>query len=163
MTPRNDILRYLSFAFRLTSCSVITSRIIYGAAKSSVSVFCTAHIPLCTWITSSLNIHLLMGILFASMSWLLWRLLQCTFAILCLLDSGLLRCRAQRWACWIEWYLNFYFETQFLCVLIIGSYFFTPQQQLEGTEFSKTSSAFSVCRLFAEGHSSGVCCNLFIH
>ena len=162
MTPRSEIIRYLSFAFRLTSCSAIISRIISGAAKSSVSLFSTANIPLCTWTTSSLSTHLLMAILVASMSWLLCILLQCTFARLCLLDSGLLRWKAQRWACWIEWYLNFYFETQFLCVLIIGSYYFTPQQQLEGTQFSKTSSALIVCRLFAYGHSSGVCWNLFI-
>ena len=47
------MIRYLSFAFRLTSCSVIISRPIYGAAKSSISLFSMVNIPLCTWITSS--------------------------------------------------------------------------------------------------------------
>ena len=38
-----------------------------------------------------------------------------------------------------------------LFVLIIGSYHITSHQQLEGTRFSKTPSAFIVCRLLADG------------
>ena len=61
---------YLSSAFRLTSGSVIISRLIYGAAKSSVSSFSMANIPLCTRTTSTLCIHLWMDILVTSKSWL---------------------------------------------------------------------------------------------
>ena len=61
---------YLSSAFRLTSGSVIISRLIYGAAKSSVSSFAMANVPLCTRTTSSLCIHLLVDILVTSKSWL---------------------------------------------------------------------------------------------
>ena len=138
---------------------VITSRLICGASKSSVSLFSMANIPSCTW-SPSLSIHLLMDILVASLSWLLWIRLQCSFCSLCLLDSGLLRWEAEWCACWIERYLNFYFSVQLLSVLIIGCYQFTCHQQAEGTQFSKTPSAFIVCRPFADGHPTGVSSNL---
>ena len=55
--PISNIIVYFSFAFQITSCFVIKSRLIYGAAKSSVSLFSMANIPLCTPTTSSLSIH----------------------------------------------------------------------------------------------------------
>ena len=141
---------------------VIISRLICGSSRSSVSLFSMASIPSCISSTSSLSIHLLMDILVASLSWLLWIRLQCIFCSLCLLDSGLLRWEAEWWACWIESYLNFYFSTQLLSALIIGSYQFTCHQQVEGTHLSKTTSAFIVCRPFADGQSAGESWNLFV-
>ena len=152
----------MSFAFWLTSCFVVISRLICGALKSSVSFFWMAHIPSCTWTTSSLSIHLLMDILVASLSWLLWIWLQCSFCSLCLFDSGLLRWEAEWCTCWIERYLNFYFSMQLLSVLIIGCYQFTCHQQVEGTQLSKTPSAFIVCRRFADGQSTRETWNIFV-
>ena len=39
ITPISDIIEYRSFAFRLTSCSGIISRLICGASKNNGSIF----------------------------------------------------------------------------------------------------------------------------
>ena len=151
ITPISHTLGYRSFAFRLTSClwlspdsSVVPQRAVFHCFPWLI--FHRVHgalllYPFTCWWT----------FWFASLSWLLWIRLQCSFCSLCLLDSGLLRWEAEWCACWIERYLNFYFSVQLLSVLIIGCYQFTCHQQAEGTQFSKTPSAFIVWRVFTDG------------
>ena len=156
ITSVSDIIGYMSFAFRLTSCSVIISRLIYGASNSSVSWF--------PWLIC----HCVHGplLLYPFICWWTFWLLPCllycesgcsaavaasVFSIL--IFSGE---RPSGGPAGSTGQLNFYFYIQLLSVLIIGCYHFTSHQQLEGTQFSKTPSAFIVCRLFADGQSTGV-------
>ena len=65
-------IRYLSFSFGLTSLCIIGSRFIHLIrTDSNLFLFWMSNVPLCICTTTSLSIHLSMGIYVASMFWLL--------------------------------------------------------------------------------------------
>ena len=71
--------KYFSFSVWLVSLSMIISSCIHDAANATILLFLwLTSIPLHTCSASSLSIHMLMDIEAASMSWLLWLVLQWT-------------------------------------------------------------------------------------
>ena len=86
----SDILGHMSFAFWLTSRCVITSRLICGAAYAFLLFLFVTNIPFYHYTTSSLSIGMLWTF-FCFYVLAITVLLQCTFACLCVSDSGGLR------------------------------------------------------------------------